>query len=310
MCDGSSGREERRAGGKREARERRVWTARRVVVGRASHDELFFKIASTSPTTRKQKKPENSLSTRSFSRSQRDDKGCLGECDDEMSRLGMCSDVKGRGGIGWCKAIGDGGGFVSVCADPGLPLALMCLPLLPPAVADAVAALGEKCVLAAAITPCGAIFDGRIVGGGRKISGCGGHGPVAVEAADEGLAVTLPAFTDCGRRGESSERLPCGCVNGTGLRVGSRAVRIATAAPLRSLACLSVNSAIWFFCARTSLAKPSSHCPLCSSRIRSHLVIRPFSSRRMRHRWTSSFFWSSSCVTRELHAQTHTQGTT
>ena len=133
---------------KREARERRVWTARRVVVGRASHDELFFKIASTSPTTRKQKKPENSLSTRSFSRSQRDDKGCLGECDDEMSRLGMCSDVKGRGGIGWCKAIGDGGGFVSVCADPGLPLALMCLPLLPPAVADAVAALGE-------VRPCG-----------------------------------------------------------------------------------------------------------------------------------------------------------
>ena len=58
MCDGSSGREERRAGGQREARERRVWTARRVVVGRASHDELFFKIASTSPTTRKQKKPE------------------------------------------------------------------------------------------------------------------------------------------------------------------------------------------------------------------------------------------------------------
>ena len=55
MCDGSSGREERRAGGQREARERRVWTARRVVVGRASH-ELFFKIASTSPTTRKQKK--------------------------------------------------------------------------------------------------------------------------------------------------------------------------------------------------------------------------------------------------------------
>ena len=40
----------------KERRERRVWTARRVVVGRASH-ELFFKIASTSsPTTRKQKK--------------------------------------------------------------------------------------------------------------------------------------------------------------------------------------------------------------------------------------------------------------
>ena len=43
---------------KRGERERRVWTARRVVVGRASHDELFFKIASTSPTTRKTKKPE------------------------------------------------------------------------------------------------------------------------------------------------------------------------------------------------------------------------------------------------------------
>ena len=40
----------------KERRERRVWTARRVVVGRASHDESFFKIASTSPTTRKQKK--------------------------------------------------------------------------------------------------------------------------------------------------------------------------------------------------------------------------------------------------------------
>ena len=292
MCDGSSGREERRAGGKESEREESLDGAACLVVGRASHDELFFKIASTSPTTRKQKKPEI-LSLRDHSLDlQRDDKGCLGECDDEMSRLGMCSDVKGRGGIGWCKAIGDGGGFVSVCADPGLPLALMCLPLLPPAVADAVAALGEKCVLAAAITPCGAIFDGRIVGGGRKISGCGGHGPVAVEAADD-LAVTLPAFTDCGRRGESSERLPCGCVNGTGLS-RLEAARIATAAPLRSLACLSVNSAIWFFCARTSLAKPSSHCPLCSSRIRSHLVIRPFSSRRMRHRWTSSFFRSSS----------------
>ena len=40
----------------KERRERRVWTARRVVVGRASHDELFFKIASTSPTNRKTKK--------------------------------------------------------------------------------------------------------------------------------------------------------------------------------------------------------------------------------------------------------------
>ena len=54
------------------------------------------------------------------------------------------------------------------------------------------------------------------------------------------------------------------------------------------------TSAILFFCASTSLAKPSSHWPRCSDRMRSHLVMSPLSSRRMCHRCTSSFRRSSS----------------